>query len=350
LGPQQLDDAIRYYTAAVALRPEAALSHSNLGNALKAHGKLDEAIACYRKAIEINPKHVFTHIKLGVTLERQKKPDEAIAVYRQGLERLPDDVRLHLQLAHVLWKQNRLEEAAASFRQAIKLNPSGNDYYQYHYLGCVLKEQKKPNEAVDALRKAIAINPKFAPAHYQLGLALGALGQDADARGLLDEAAAEFREYERLTRETLRLKPYDAGARDALARCLNELAWALATHTEPARRDLGRAVSMAREAVELMPQEGGICNTLGTALYRAGRWEDAIKTLERADQLSGGKHFGFNAFFIAMAHWQMGNKEEASRWYDRAALWMDKDQPKNEELRRFRAEAAALMKVKQKKD
>src|SRR5262249_33796376 len=157
-------------------------------------------------------------------------------------------------------------------------------------LGCVLNQQKKPKEAVDALRKAIALNPNFGPAHYQLGLALGALSQDAADKGLLDEIAFEFREYERLTRETVRRKPDDRGAREALARCLNELAWTLVTHAEPARRDPGQAVSMAREAVELMPQEGGICNTLGTALYRAGRWEDAIKTLERADQLSAGKH------------------------------------------------------------
>jgi len=44
-------------------------------------------------------------------------------------------------------------------------------------------------------------------------------------------------------------------------------------------------------------------------------------------------------FFLAMAHWQMGNKEEARKRYDQAVQWMDKNQPTNEELRRFRAEA-----------
>src|SRR5262249_49881056 len=101
---------------------------------------------------------------------------------------------------------------------------------------------------------------------------------------------------------------------------------------------------------ELMPQEGIYCKTLGTALYRAGRWKDAIETLVSADQLLGGKHLGHNALFIAMAHWQLGNKEEARRWYDKAVEWMDKNQPTNEELDRFRAEAAGLMKVEQNKD
>ena len=46
-----------------------------------------------------------------------------------------------------------------------------------------------------------------------------------------------------------------------------------------------------------------------------------------------------------MAHWQLGEKEAARKWYDQAVAWMDKNQPNNEELRRFRAEAAELLGV-----
>ena len=51
-----------------------------------------------------------------------------------------------------------------------------------------------------------------------------------------------------------------------------------------------------------------------------------------------------------MAHWQLGEKHKARKWYDRAVAWMDKNQPKDEELRRFRAEAAQLMNFEEKKD
>jgi hypothetical protein len=50
-----------------------------------------------------------------------------------------------------------------------------------------------------------------------------------------------------------------------------------------------------------------------------------------------------------MAHWKLGEKDEARKWYDRAVPWMDKDQPKNEQLRRFRAEAAELLEVNEQK-
>jgi hypothetical protein len=43
-----------------------------------------------------------------------------------------------------------------------------------------------------------------------------------------------------------------------------------------------------------------------------------------------------------MAHWQRGERETARRWYDRAVAWMKENQPRDEELRGFRAEAERL--------
>jgi len=48
-------------------------------------------------------------------------------------------------------------------------------------------------------------------------------------------------------------------------------------------------------------------------------------------------------FFLAMAHWQLGEKQQARDWYDRAIRWMDENKPRDEKLRRWRAEAAALL-------
>jgi hypothetical protein len=50
-----------------------------------------------------------------------------------------------------------------------------------------------------------------------------------------------------------------------------------------------------------------------------------------------------------MAQWQLGEKEKARTWFDRAVQWMKKNQPSNEELRRFHAEAAEMLGTKEKK-
>jgi hypothetical protein len=56
---------------------------------------------------------------------------------------------------------------------------------------------------------------------------------------------------------------------------------------------------------------------------------------------NGGNSFDW--FFLAMAHWRLGHQADGRLWYARAAEWMDKNQPNNEELLRFRAEAAELL-------
>jgi hypothetical protein len=54
-------------------------------------------------------------------------------------------------------------------------------------------------------------------------------------------------------------------------------------------------------------------------------------------------------FFLAMAHWQLGEKEKARQWFDRAVQWMNKNLPNGKELGRVRAEAAELLKIEAKK-
>ena len=49
--PTQLDEAVRYFTAAQVLRPDSAVPHNYLGVAFWRKGKRDKAIACYRAAI-----------------------------------------------------------------------------------------------------------------------------------------------------------------------------------------------------------------------------------------------------------------------------------------------------------
>ena len=129
---------------------------------------------------------------------------------------------------------------------------------------------------------------------------------------------------------------------------MNHLAWWLATDPKVGNRDPGRALRLAARAVELAPKSSH-WNTLGVAHFRASDWKAAIHALKRSMDLRKGGD-GTDWFFLAMAHWQLGDKPQARSWYEKAIPWMEKNQPKNEELIRFRAEAAALLGVNEKKD
>jgi tetratricopeptide (TPR) repeat protein len=134
------------------------------------------------------------------------------------------------------------------------------------------------------------------------------------------------------------------------AQVYNEQAWQWATRLLSQPGDAEEAVRLAQKAIELVPQEGNYWNTLGVAHYRARHWKKAIAALARSMELLDGRIESFNTFFLAMAHWHIGEKDKARQWFRRAVQWMDKHRPdlekdseQQEELRRFRAEAAELL-------
>jgi tetratricopeptide (TPR) repeat protein len=63
------DEAIAEYRKAIELDPRLAVTHYNLGLALRDQHKTDEAIAAYRKAIELDPRLALLHSNLGSELK-----------------------------------------------------------------------------------------------------------------------------------------------------------------------------------------------------------------------------------------------------------------------------------------
>lgn len=152
--------------------------------------------------------------------------------------------------------------------------------------------------------------------------------------GKLDEAMAAYRTWSEL---------------DPNLRAVHtNLAWWLATDANPKFRDPKAAVMHARKALDLAPDDPNHWSNLGVALWRAGDLKTAIETLEKADRMHKNGDLQ-HRFFLAMAYWQIGEKDKARQAYDQAVEWMDKHPPKHGELRRFRAEAEEMLGVNQKK-
>lgn len=89
---------------------------------------------------------------------------------------------------------------------------------------------------------------------------------------------------------------------------------------------------------------------MGRAYYRAKEFKTALANLEEVfdKRVSGGKEL--DCFFVAMTHWQLGDKEKARESFDKGVQWMEKSNSRDEALRRFRAEAAALLKIEDKSE
>jgi WD40 repeat protein/tetratricopeptide (TPR) repeat protein len=183
------------------------------------------------------------------------------------------------------------------------------------------------------------------------------LGQAAEGRQWLDKASAWLDQATQVTpteqAAALHLELHDLVACRLLRReaqlllmgkvddpphLHNETAWFLATSAELQARDPARAVTLARKAVEGVPEKGAYWRTLGIAQYRAGDWKGALAALDRALPLGGGD--SAVEFFRAMAHWQLGERDQARQHYE-AGLRLRAEA--KEDLKRFRDEAAALL-------
>ena len=100
----------------------------------------------------------------------------------------------------------------------------------------------------------------------------------------------------------------------------NNIAWCCAL-TPYAVVNPGALVRMAEAAMKspnVTGRAGGDrLRILGAALYRAGRFAEAIRSLEASHQVRGddGDLRGFA--FLALAHHRLGHRDEARRWLDK---------------------------------
>jgi tetratricopeptide (TPR) repeat protein len=385
----QPDELIRYTSVAVAIRPDSPVPHDNLGEALRLRGRLDEAVAEHREAIRLQD-NAHSRAGLATALTLQRKLPEAIAEFREALRLKPDFPGAHTNLGVALKRMGRLDEAIEEYKESLRLDP--NDADTHMDLGNVYKSKKLYDDAIREQREAIRLNPNLPDVHFNLGIAL-------KAKGALDDAMAEYAEAIRQNpndaaahsglgavwyakrrpdeaavafREAVRLEPDDVDFRGNLAAALmgkrtwaeaivamnevlrldpkradvlSDLSWVFATCPDEKLRDPVRAVELARKAVELEPKDPACWNALGIARYRVGDWKAAVEALTKATALRNGGDAN-DLFFLAMARWQLGEKKEARDLFEQATAWLEKNDPKNEDLLHLRAEVEKLLELK----
>jgi Flp pilus assembly protein TadD len=168
----QSEEAIRYYTAALALRPDSPGIYLNRGRAFHQARELDAAIADYRKAIDLDPKYAEAHGNLGGALRDKNQLDEAIAEFRKVIDLDPKNARFHFNLGTFLHHRNQLDEAIAEYKKSIDLDP--NFAGAHSNLANALVDRNRLDEAIAEHKKATELDPKSAIAHNSLGYVDGA--------------------------------------------------------------------------------------------------------------------------------------------------------------------------------
>jgi len=117
------DEAMDCYRQAVAVKPDFAKAHGNLGNLLMSKGRLEEALVCYQNVLAIDPGSFVAYNNMGNALRLQNRWQEAVDSYRQAVQLNRDYVEVHVNLGTILMEQGQLDEALERFRYALTLDP-----------------------------------------------------------------------------------------------------------------------------------------------------------------------------------------------------------------------------------
>src|SRR5579883_3061819 len=160
-----------------------------------------------------------------------------------------------------------------------------------------------------------------------LALVLHVSGRTEEAHGYY------LRAREQLRRQ-LRLQP------DRVA--YDELAWFLVGCRDPELVDTTEAEQLASRAIELEPNSDPPWRTLGSAQYRNGKWSAAVDSFQNCIRLVNNQT-PYDWFFLAMAFWKLGDREQARRSFDQGEKVLKGQRYPFLAVKRFHAEAAALL-------
>ncbi len=155
------------------LQPQAIIAaevYNYMGYLLYLEGKYAQALPNFRQALALNPQLAVAHVNLGNLHYHLKKYDEARACYLGALKVDPQQASAACQLGLLELEQGNLEAARDPLERALAIDPL--EYWAHLGLS---EYHRKTRNSVDALKeaqRALHIAPDDADVHNYLGIAL----------------------------------------------------------------------------------------------------------------------------------------------------------------------------------
>ena len=248
----------------IARNPGCWMAHNNLGIVLSQKGEIDEAIAHYRKTLEMSPDFAEADYNLGNALLQKGEIDAAIVHCQRAVRIQPNDPEAQVALGNALFKKGLIDESIVHYQKALAIRPY---YVTAHYnLSSAFLKKGEIDKAIFHCQAVLSTQPEHADAHTILANAFLQKGEIGNA----------IEQY----KKTPEIAPRSVPA-------LNNLAWILATYSEPAFRDGTKALELAQRANELSGRNNPIIlRTLAAAHANVGQFSTAVEVGQLALSLT----------------------------------------------------------------
>lgn len=185
--PPRPDEAIAVLKAALTKSPGDARVAQNLAYAFGLKGDVASSSQQYDSVLG-KGEDAMIRFAYGTMLFEHKEPEKAAEQLKKALAGLKDDAPLLVTVGRMLGGAKAFGDCVTAFDRAIKLKATEPEWFVRR--GTCRHEVKDEAGAQDDFKAAIKVDPKFAAAHYYLGLSLLGEKKRQSAVASLEKAAA----------------------------------------------------------------------------------------------------------------------------------------------------------------
>ena len=253
VGEKNYKEALSVYRDLKESSPEIGAEMT--ADIYAAMGEYDKAITEMKSLLIKNDKRIDVMGKIVSLYIRKKDFENAEKTARDIIALKPQGDAGYLILSSVFMEDQNFREALNAAKKAQELNPRNIETRSA--IGRIYISMKDFQRAVETFEEIERSTPKYMPAYFYHA-------QVFEQMGKKKEAAEKYKEL-------LKFSPNYTPA-------LNNLAYLFIEGYGP----VDKAVEMSQKAKKLMPDDGGITDTLGWALYHVGKYDEALTYLIEA--------------------------------------------------------------------
>lgn len=216
------------------------------------------AIKDLKRIIRSHPSALRVRDYLGLLYEQIDDVEQAIDAYLTNVNADATFYDSRVHLGYLLYRLTRYDEAVPHLTQAVALKPDHPDTHLL--LGLAYLQAKQFVQAASAFEEGLTVFPTDTELRFNLGAAYDKLNRFSDVVRAMEAVLT-----------------HDPDHADAL----NYLGYSYADRGINGQK----AVELTQRAVALKPDNGYYIDSLGWALFKVGRVDEALHAIQRAADL-----------------------------------------------------------------
>lgn len=189
LQKREYKEAIRYYSEAIAKKPDFADAYNNRGLARFRNDDPEGALADYTRAIEADPDFATAYLNRAEVLLETGDARGSLADLERIEKQYRDSTFYQTRLGDAHTRLNQVAPAQAAYDRALQLDPGNVEALTNR--GALFYGQKAYEAASQDVRRALQLNPKQGAALNNQSLLLARSGSYAEALTYVERALAE---------------------------------------------------------------------------------------------------------------------------------------------------------------